>query len=183
MRGLIDRKPGRGTIVKAAREEFLSLAHLGSPEDQARLTEAMEVRAIIEPPTAFRAATRATKRNIAQLNSLLDDMTADLRPTQFAEIDRVFHRTVAQCTQNAMLGALIDTVNDLIEPSRASTLQTKERRRTSIEGHRAIVRAIEAHDGQAAYESAAIHIASVRDRILEGPHPGERELPSKKSRK
>jgi GntR family transcriptional repressor for pyruvate dehydrogenase complex len=183
MRGLIDRKPGRGTVVKAAREEFLSLAQLGSPEDLARLTEAMEVRAIIEPPTAFRAATRATKRNIAQLNSLLDDMTADLRPSQFAEIDRLFHRTVAQCTQNAMLGALTDTVNDLIEPSRASTLQTKERRRTSIEGHRAIVRAIEAHDGQAAYESAAIHIASVRDRILEGPHPGERELPSKKSRK
>jgi GntR family transcriptional repressor for pyruvate dehydrogenase complex len=27
MRGLIDRKPGRGTVVKAAREEFLSLAH------------------------------------------------------------------------------------------------------------------------------------------------------------
>jgi GntR family transcriptional repressor for pyruvate dehydrogenase complex len=183
MRGLIDRKPGRGTVVKAAREEFLSLAPLGSPEDLARLTEAMEVRAIIEPPTAFRAATRATKRNIAQLNSLLDDMTADLRPSQFAEIDRLFHRTVAQCTQNAMLGALTDTVNDLIEPSRANTLQTKERRRTSIEGHRAIVRAIEAHDGQAAYESAAIHIASVRERILEGPHPGERELPSKTGRK
>lgn len=183
MRGLIDRKPGRGTVVKAAREEFLSLALLGSPEDLARLTEAMEVRAIIEPPTAFRAATRATKRNIAQLNSLLDDMTADLRPSQFAEIDRLFHRTVAQCTQNAMLGALTDTVNELIEPSRANTLQTKERRRTSIEGHRAIVRAIEAHDAQAAYDSAAIHIASVRDRILEGARPGEGEPPRRKSRK
>ena len=170
MRGLIDRKPGRGTIVKASPEEFLGLALLGSTEDLERLAQAMEVRAIIEPPTALRAAARATKRNIAQLNSLLDDMTAELRPSQFAEIDRLFHRAVAQCTQNPMLAALTDTVNELIAPSRANTLQTKERRRTSIEGHRAIVRAIEAHDEQAAFDSAAAHLASVQ-RILHGESP------------
>ena len=174
MRGLIDRKPGRGTIIKAASDEFLGLALLGSPEDIATLTQAMEVRAIIEPPTAFRAATRATKRNIAQLNSLLDDMTVDLRPSQFAEIDRLFHRAVAQCTQNPMLGALTDTVNHLIAPSRADALQTKDRMWISIEGHRAIVRAIEARDEQAAYDSAAVHLASVRERILNGAPPASR---------
>lgn len=166
MRGLINRKPGRGTIVEAPSDEFLGLARLGSPEDIATLTQALEVRAIIEPPTAFRAASRATKRNIAQLNSLLHDMTADLKPSQFAEIDRLFHRAVAQCTQNPMLGALTDTVNDLIAPSRANALQTKDRRRTSIEGHRAIVQAIEAHDEQAAYDSAAEHLATVQERLL-----------------
>jgi GntR family transcriptional repressor for pyruvate dehydrogenase complex len=167
MRGLIDRKPGRGTIVKAAPDDFLGLALLGSSDDIATITQAIEVRAIIEPSTAFRAATRATKRNIAQLNSLLQDMTTDLKPSQFAEIDRLFHRAVAQCTQNPMLGALTDTVNDLIAPSRANALQTKDRRRISIEGHRAIVRAIEEGDEQAAYDSAAAHLVSVQERIIE----------------
>lgn len=182
MRGLIDRKPGRGTIVKAAPEEFLGLALVGSPENLARLTQAMEVRAIIEPPTAFRAASRATKRNIAQLNSLLDDMTTDLRPSQFAEIDRLFHRAVAQCTQNPMLGALSDTVNELIAPSRANTLQTKERRRISIEGHRAIVRAIEARDEQEAWECAAAHISSVQEQLLNGM-PVESQKTSRRKRR
>lgn len=163
MRGLIDRKPGRGTIVRAASEDFSGLALVASLENLAKVTQAMEVRAIIEPSTAYRAAARATKRNIAQLHSLLDDMTTELKPAQFAEIDRLFHRAVAQCTQNPMLGALSDTVNELIAPSRANTLQTKERRRISIEGHRLIVLAIEAHDEQAAFDRAAAHIASVQE--------------------
>ena len=179
-RGLIDRKPGRGTIVRAAPEEFLGLALVGSPKDLARLIQAMEVRALVEPPIAHRAAARATKRNIAQLNSLLNDMTADLRPSQFAEIDRLFHRAVALCTQNPLLGALTDTVNDLIAPSRANTLQTKERLRISIEGHRAIVRAIEAHDEQEAFNCAATHIASVQERILNGIPPNSHESSSPK---
>jgi GntR family transcriptional repressor for pyruvate dehydrogenase complex len=122
----------------------------------------LEMRGLID-----RKPGRGTKRNIAQLNSLLQDMTTDLKPSQFAEIDRLFHRAVAQCTQNPMLGALTDTVNDLIAPSRANALQTKDRRRISIEGHRAIVRAIEEGDEQAAYDSAAAHLVSVQERIIE----------------
>lgn len=165
MRGLIDRKPGRGTIVKAAPEEFAGLARLNSPEDISKLTHVMEVRAIIEPPIAARAAARATRRDIAQLHSLLDDMTTELKPAEFADIDRQFHRAVAQCTKNPLLGALLDTVNDLIAPSRSNALQTRDRRRTSIHGHREIVSAIEAHDEEAAFRSAAAHIDSVRERI------------------
>jgi len=67
MRGLVERTPGRGTIVTDRPSTGLDrvlLRELGSRERD--LLEVMELRAILEPPMTARAALRATARDLAK---------------------------------------------------------------------------------------------------------------------
>ncbi len=82
-RGLIDRKPGRGTIVRS-RESSLTTHPLSAilaiaPGGASELTEIMELRALIEPPIAGLAAMRVTPRDIEQLLTLITEM--ERKPT------------------------------------------------------------------------------------------------------
>ena len=80
--------------------------------------------------------------------------------TAYAELDRSFHRAIAQYAHNPLLSMLTEQ----IAPSRGTNLQTERRRQNSTEEHRRILEAIEAHDPDAAERSAAAHIASIKAR-------------------
>jgi GntR family transcriptional regulator, transcriptional repressor for pyruvate dehydrogenase complex len=166
-RGLVDRRPGRGTVVTdpSATPSGDALA-MALDSRRLNLAQVMEVRACIEPQIALRTAQRATARDVAALTKIHDSMASERSSAKFAALDRTFHHAIAIYSHNPLLVRLLEAVNDLIAPSRSSSLQSAARRRSSIDEHIRILQAIAAHDPVEAQLAAQSHVESVQRRIL-----------------
>lgn len=166
-RGLIDRKPGRGTIVlepganTRLTDDMLGKMATLKPE----IHDIMELRAIVEPPIARITAGRATSRDIAQLRELVEAMEGDVTKERYAELDRAFHQAIAQYAHNPLLAFINERIAEQIEPSRAGRYQTKARRAASSAAHRRIFDAIEAGDGELAEQEARDHVHAISHEI------------------
>ena len=151
-RGLIDRRPGRGTVVVDTSEGVgsagLALSTLLSAEGPAEIQRIMELRAMIEPPIAALAASRVTTRDVEQLRVYITAMEAETDLERYSGLDRSFHQAIAQYPHNHLLSQLTGLIATEIAPSRRGTLQTPERRETSNAGHRASFEAIAARDSE-----------------------------------
>lgn len=166
-RGLIDRRPGRGTIVLEPRERMRGGELFGAVGGlRTEISDIMELRMIIEPPIARLTAQRATARDLAQLRHLVEDMETDVPLERYAELDEAFHQTIARYTHNPLLAAINEHIAQEIAPSRANRFQTKERRSVSSASHRRIYEAIAAGDGDAAEHEAREHLRSIRQEIV-----------------
>jgi GntR family transcriptional regulator, transcriptional repressor for pyruvate dehydrogenase complex len=163
LKGLIDRRPGRGTVVadhSARLREAGSLLGLLERTDR-DLMEAMDLRATIEPPIAARAAVRATAADIRRLHEIIEAAAAAGSLKEFAELDEAFHRQLSRCTHNPLLERLMATSSDWIGPSRSSARLTRGRAASSLAAHREIAEAVAARDPDAAAEAMASHIERV----------------------
>lgn len=176
-RGLIDRRPGRGTIVLSPGEQSPMADLIASAVSGAdpEITDIMELRAIVEPPIARITAGRATDRDVEQLRSLVEAMEKDVTKERYAELDRAFHQSIAQYTHNPLLALINTHIAQQIAPSRASRYQTRERRHASSVAHRRIFEAIEARDGALAEEEARAHVVDIAQQIQLAGTEGEEE--------
>lgn len=169
VRGLIDRRPGRGTIVLSSAGESTktgaALAAALSIEGR-DIANVMELRAIIEPPIAALTASRATARDLAQLRGLVNQMSPEISVEAYSALDESFHQAIAHYTHNPLLSMLTKQIATLVAPSRSVNLQTKQRRQNSIAEHERIVQAISDHNPIAATEAAKQHVASISAEIL-----------------
>ena len=167
-RGLIDRKPGRGTIVLSPEEHASVPAGFGKYQiEEGELGDIMELRAIIEPPIARITAARASARDLTQLEELVRAMEQDISKERYSELDRAFHQAIAQYTHNPLLALLTEQIANEIAPSRANRYQTKARRAASSAAHRRIYEAIAAGDGDLAESEARTHVISISQQINE----------------
>jgi GntR family transcriptional repressor for pyruvate dehydrogenase complex len=169
VRGLIDRRPGRGTVVVSAAENssrsgatIAEALAVGGGE----IANVMELRAIIEPPIASLTASRATDRDITQLRNLVAEMSLNISVEAYADLDTSFHQAIAQYTHNPLLSMLTQQIATLIAPSRSANFQTKRRRANSTQEHENILRAITARDPDAAEWAASLHIESITQEIV-----------------
>lgn len=161
LKGLTDRKPGRGTVV-VNRESPLETSLLSaiSPEDRS-LRQVTDLRQAIETTVAERAAVRATKSDLANMAASLDRAHEDLSPDESLRLDEEFHRLVARATQNSLLVTLIDATGTWLVDVRRHSHTTSEGRRASLNGHRRILKAIAEGDADAARTAMAEHVAEV----------------------
>jgi GntR family transcriptional repressor for pyruvate dehydrogenase complex len=174
LRGLIDRKPGRGTIVvDPARSSRMGTLLARLSDDERSLLEIMDFRAAIEPPIAARAADRATPRDVRALRDLLAEMDAasDVRST--SDLDEAFHAAIARASHNSVLVQLLDITADWMRASRHVTLQSGRRRQRSLAGHRKILDAIAARDVTGAADAMAEHIEAVNEVIAKQQLPDQ----------
>lgn len=161
---LIERTPGRGTIVSAPPAEVSEL--LAIPTGPGDVEHAAELRSIIEPSLAGLAAHRATAANIVQLQDVIAQSTDSLRPSESLRLDIEFHLLLAQAAQNPLLATLQSLAGEWTGGVRKHSHSTKEGRRMSIRGHQAILDAIVAHDSAAARRAMEEHLQEVR-RLIE----------------
>ena len=170
MRGLVERTPGRGTIVTNRLSTGLGRVLLRELDaDERDLIEVMELRAIIEPPMTARAALRATARDLANLQELVDTMSMGVTADHYARLDQAFHQAIARSTHNQLLARMLEAAMPLTAASHSGAGQSEERRRASIEGHRRILDALRRHDPDAAASAAAEHVALVQQHVLRTP--------------
>lgn len=162
---LIERTPGRGTVVRRPSSEVHELLGLrGQPTET---DQANELRLIIEPQIAGLAAGRATESALVGLRSVLEQADPALSPERSVELDVQFHLLLAQATQNPLLATMLGLANTWTLSTRRHSHRSRRARRESIAGHWRILDAVSAGDTTAATAAMEGHLDSVRRLIAE----------------
>lgn len=158
--GVIDVRQGGGTFVREARWDDLgsriTAAFVVHPS---HLRHIYEARCVIEPALGRSAAQNATEDDMAQLHEILDRQAKKLlRGESTVAEDNAFHAIITRASGNPILQTMADACLSLLESSRESYLQTRERQTTSLRTHRMILDAIERRDPDATYRACLHHI-------------------------
>jgi GntR family transcriptional repressor for pyruvate dehydrogenase complex len=160
---LVERTPGRGTIVVEPSEQERVLRELSIPS--AEQDNAAELRQILEPSIAVLAAQRATSADLLQLHDVLDASSGDLRPARSLELDLEFHLLLSRAAGNPLLTALHGLMSEWTMPVRELSHRRRTGRSESVAGHRAIYAAVAAHDTDAARAAMDEHLSNVQHLI------------------
>jgi GntR family transcriptional repressor for pyruvate dehydrogenase complex len=184
--GLVVSRTGTGNFVADLPVESLigPLARLLIDEKKA-LADVFEMRKLIEPHIAALAAERATPNDIAQLKKIVAKQSAAVsRGETGVEADAELHFSIGRATRNQALQKLVAGLMEMLSRSREESLQTDERRESSIDAHRRIIAAIEKHDKARARSEMLRHIQQVEENVLSSRRPAktESENPTKERR-
>ena len=168
LRGLIERRPGRGTIVVDSFNQLGgTLAELLN-EGQHELLQVMEVRAVIEPWVAARAAQRARPLELEEIGRLLREMSEKVSDQRMAELDRAFHLSIARAAGNPLLASLLERVGEIVDESPHELLQNPREHLATLNEHAAIFKALCDKDVEAAEAAAQNHLDSIERQIISG---------------
>lgn len=160
---LIERRPGRGTIVLPSSQSSDEIRTLDA--DDGTQAHAAELRDIIEPSIAALAAVRATPSNVLQLSNVLDQSHEQLLQAESLRLDLEFHLLLARAAQNPLLESLQSMTSEWTQEVRQFSHATREGRRVSTLGHHRIYAAVRDHDPPAAEQAMALHLREVKDLI------------------
>jgi GntR family transcriptional repressor for pyruvate dehydrogenase complex len=168
--GLLQFRHGSGTYITGGPPVLddgpLSLlARLHGFTDD----EMFEARRQLEVGVAALAAERATQADIAQLQTCIDGMAANLEsPRKYLVHDVDFHRAVAVASKNLILGSLVEMVSAALYRQRSRTVAHAQDLAVSLTMHRRIARAIAARDPERARTAMNRHLLQAqRARKLE----------------
>jgi GntR family transcriptional repressor for pyruvate dehydrogenase complex len=165
LKGLVEPRPGEGTLVRTPSIDSL-LNPLASLLGQKRelVRELLEVRVMIEPPLAGHAARNAGPEDIARLERILDRQKEKVARQELAiEEDSEFHYTIAQASKNSVILKVVDMMMDILRESRERSLQVEGRREKSLAGHRRIFNAIKRREAENAEEAMRQHLAEIEE--------------------
>ena len=171
LKGLIDRRPGRGTVVLDREASGQSASIKALRGLGANLTDAWDFRAVLEPAIAARAAQRATRADLIRLEENLRFFDQEEALPTFSKIDRRFHELIARACHNPLLVSLSDLAFEWIEATRDESFQTQARWEVSRRGHHEIFDALASADPVAAEQAMSSHLkdVSVLQRIAAHP--------------
>jgi len=158
--GILEPRQGHGTVVRDLSADALVVPlSLVLTRKRELVHELLDVRRMIEPALAARAAKNATPEEIAQMRGILERHEAKLRRGEQAiDEDSDFHYALALAARNSVVLRVLDVLMDLLRESRSRSLQVKGRPKRSFDGHRRILRAIERRDGHAAESAVRQHL-------------------------
>ena len=128
--------------------------------DHTQLSELYIVRGELEGLAARLASRHATPEEVRVLRDMLEgDRALVGDPQALSRANRRFHRQIHLASHNRFLVQQLDLVHRSMALLATTSLSADGRGRGTIEEHEAIVRAIEAEDGDAAYAALREHIS------------------------
>jgi GntR family transcriptional repressor for pyruvate dehydrogenase complex len=163
LKGFVEPRPGEGTLIRMPSFDSL-LNPLASLLGQKRelVAELLDVRTMLEPPLAARAARHAAPEDIAHLEEILRRQTECVSRQELAiEEDTEFHYTIARAAKNSVIMKVLDMMMDVLRDSRERSLQVDGRREKSLAGHRRIFNAIKRRDPEAAEAAMREHLMEI----------------------
>lgn len=148
----VDMDVTRRSLINFLHQTDLSLEHL------------FEVRRILDPHFAQRAATGASPEDLALLETIVAEQRRhldgnDLVGARGAEIR--FHRALARVCDNPLLVLLQDFIETLLERVKARLSPGRAFSESAFEHHTRILEALAAHDEAGARERMLEDLASV----------------------
>jgi GntR family transcriptional regulator, transcriptional repressor for pyruvate dehydrogenase complex len=166
-RGIVKLRQGGTTVVRDPSDSLVGLLAEVLIRKRTLVEELMDVREIIEPALAARAAEHATEADIKYLNGILLRQAEKVRRGESAvEEDFEFHNTIARVAGNSVVLAVLDTLINLLAETRRIAFQVKGRAEASLRGHRRVLRAIQRRSPKAAESGMRAHVRSVESIIL-----------------
>ena len=159
--GLVAIAPHRGAVVRAF--------------DAADLVELYELRAVIEPYAAARAAQRIDEATLAELdaNSARAGACGDDVDEQIA-LNEAFHRLVIGAAGSPRLVLAMRAVAGIPRAFRTVFWRDDAQRAQSLFCHRELVRALRARRPGLAEAVMRLHVVGAKEFLLEVVHDGER---------
>ena len=168
MLGLVEPRQGEGTVVRDISAEAL-VSPLASMLVHKRelVAELLDLRQMIEPPLAGRAANHASLEEMEHMENILVRQKAKVDRGELAiEEDSEFHYSIARAAKNSVLLRVLDLFMDSLRESRERSLQVEGRLQKSFAGHRRILRAICKRDAAAAEVAMRKHIEEIEGIVL-----------------
>jgi DNA-binding FadR family transcriptional regulator len=168
--GFLESRQGNGTYIARQPVELLITPLAGAifTEKDVQI-ELFEMRRLIEPQLAYLAAERATPEEISRMEKLLVKQEEQLAEGDTAtEVDKSFHRTLAEATKNSILIRIIEPLMDSISSSRDRYLQVEGRPHKSFTRHKQLLMAIKAGDSELAAQVMREHIEDVEISLFSG---------------
>lgn len=165
-RGVLEVRRGAGTFVCStccADDDPLGISKL---DDKYKLAlELFDVRLMLEPEIAAKAAEYATEEDIRHLTALCDEVEElYLQDVDHSARDADFHTCIASCSKNRV----VETLVPIIHTSITAFVNITQRmlRDETITSHRAITDAIAAHDSTGARCAMVMHLTYNRQAIM-----------------
>ncbi len=161
-KGLLESQTGSGTYIRAIQSgdiaNSLSL-YISSQSQSVSMLHFLEVRRIFEPQIAQMVAERASKEDIATLESLLSAMCSLVDdPAVFAEKDLEFHLCLARVSGNPLLEMLLEPLTGIMLQFIFVGSSLPKTAEEACAYHQAVLDAIKAGDGKRAAEAMADHL-------------------------
>lgn len=168
LRGLVEARQGDGTVVCDLTPDSLvtPLATL-LLRHGTLLGELLDVRKMIEPPLAARAAVHSSPDEVAHLDRILQRQEDKIHQGEVPiDEDSEFHYTIATAARNSVVLKVLDVLMDLLRESRHRSLQVEGRVQKSLAGHHRILDAIRRRDPVAAEAAMRQHITELEAVLL-----------------
>jgi GntR family transcriptional regulator, transcriptional repressor for pyruvate dehydrogenase complex len=164
--GLLEPRQGIGTVVcgVAAKTNPLATALL---EKRKMVAELIDVRKMIEPPLAARAAVHISPNAIADMEEILARQKRKVAQGRLGiEEDSEFHYAIALASDNSVILKVVDVLMDLLRETRESALQVEGRQEKSLAGHHRILSALKLGDAAAAEAAMRRHLQEIETVVL-----------------
>jgi len=170
--GLVEVRNGSGSFVRPDAGARLDVDWGRGFEAEPGPVEQLEMRELLEPEAAARAASRIEAAQLAELRGLVERMEASHRErNSFAE-GRAFVATIAAAAGNSILAAMIDELWRLRGGTLWGTIRERvldaEHRRAAIDRRLQVIKALEARDPTAARRAMRGYLALTRELFFDG---------------
>ncbi len=157
---------GKAKYGDCKRAKVRLLTETTPASERELVTDPLEVRRMLEPEIAARAAERATPRAIAELEQWLRLMEAGIeRGERVVEYDVAFHVAIAAAAQNHALTVVVQGLVDSLRDSRELSFWPADGAALSCAGHREIFAALRDRDPDAARRAMRNHLDQVESLI------------------
>ncbi len=162
LKGLLEPRQGIGTVVcdpGVTTGDSLAKALL---DKRQMVAELIDVRKMIEPHVAARAALHASDEDLAEMQDILARQGAKVRRGEAAtEEDTEFHYAMALASRNRAIVKVMENLMDVLRETREKSSQAKGRPQKSLAGHRRILAALKRHDAAAAEAAVDRHLQEI----------------------
>jgi GntR family transcriptional repressor for pyruvate dehydrogenase complex len=126
-----------------------------------------EIRLIVEPEIAAKAAMRASPDDLAALEAVLDRQQSALGRAEVSlEVDREFHNALARSSHNGVAVRVVELIGSLLLEGRSHFITTIERQQKSLLRHREILASVRAGNPDAARAAMLQHLQEVEAYIV-----------------
>jgi len=167
LKGLLEPRQGIGTVVRSPDAIPANPLATALLEKRKMIAELLDVRNMIEPPLAGRAALHVSRDEIAEMEEILARQEAKVRRGELGiEEDSEFHYSIALASNNSAVLKVVDVLMDLLRDTRERTLQVEGRQEKSLAGHRRILAALKRGDAAAAEAAMRRHLSEIEEIVL-----------------
>jgi GntR family transcriptional regulator, transcriptional repressor for pyruvate dehydrogenase complex len=162
-KGLVECYSGRGTFVTSGtsqgmRHSLDSMVRI----DGEGLLHLAELRQVLEPEIAARAATRIDEQLLTTMREAVIIMDRNLEdPDAYVEADLDFHLALAEAVGNPLILSLLDSIVGLLREQRSRIFEVDGGPARGQFHHKRILAAIEKRDPEKAREAMRAHLKQV----------------------
>ncbi|NLL37467.1 MAG: FadR family transcriptional regulator [Fretibacterium sp.] len=169
VRGKVSVLQGKGIFISpSSRYEENPPFTRWVEDNEDSLRDHFEVRLILEPKMAERAASHATDEDIEVIQRAHTAFSQDLATgnvTALIGADKVFHRCVARATGNRTMYSLMKTMTTSLSEGWVTSLHVPARWKKTVLEHGTVLDAIRQREGKRAKESMERHLLNAMEDI------------------